>query len=339
METKIIERYFFFGLLLGSLIFTFLIFRPFWTILVLGISFSIVLHPFYLWCKKVRLSNWLSALITVIIFTIILCGPILGIGTIIFNQTQDLYGSVIDNKSFEPFLGSIEEMINGVLPSGLNFDVNEKTSDFVSFLSTHITTVFSSTISAFFSFLLMLLIIFYFLKDGEKWRKAVVVLSPLSDKDDEKIINHLSLVNGVIKGSLFIALVQGVLMGVGLWLFNVPNPALWGVVASVASLLPTIGTALISTPAIIFLFATGQTPSAIGLLIWAIVVVGMVDNFLSPLIVGESTNIPSLLVLFSVLGGISLLGPIGVLVGPLAISLLYTLISIYRNEFRQNKIV
>jgi len=337
MQTKIIEKYFFFGLLLATLLFTFMIFRPFWVVLVLGVSFSIVLYPIYEWLHKKHLPNWLSAFITVLLFIIVLCGPLLGIGAVVFNQSQDVYRQVIDNGSTEPFLNTIEKRVNKILPKVMTFDINEKTTDFITYLSNNIASIFSTTVSAFFSFLLMLLIIFYFLKDGTKWKKAIMVLSPLSDKDDEKIISRLAFaVNTVIKGSLLIALIQGILLGFGLWLFNISNPALWGVVAAVCSLLPTFGTALISIPAIMFLFFIGDNASAIGLLIWAVVVVGMVDNFLSPLIVGTRINIPSLLILFSVLGGISLLGPVGILVGPLTISLLYTLISIYRNEFKQN---
>ncbi|KKS04183.1 MAG: hypothetical protein UU82_C0023G0005 [Candidatus Nomurabacteria bacterium GW2011_GWC2_41_8] len=340
MQTKIIEKYFFFGLLLATLIFTFLIFRPFWTILVLGISFSIVFYPFYEWLNKRRLPHWLSSLVTVFIFVIILCGPLLGIGVIIFNQSQDVYHVVVDNGSVGPFMNSISNKINNILPEGIVFDANEKATDFISFVSQNIASIFSSTISAFFSFLLMLLIIFYFLKDGAQWRRAIVVLSPLSDRDDEKIIMRLrQAINSVIKGSFFIALVQGVLMGIGLWIFGIPNSALWGIVAAVASLLPTIGTALVSVPAIVFLFIAGNAAPAIGLLIWSVIMVGMVDNFLSPLIISEKTNVPPLLILFAVLGGLSLLGPVGILVGPLVISLLYTLISIYRNEFKQNPIL
>lgn len=128
-------------------------------------------------------------------------------------------------------------------------------------------------------------------------------------------------------------------MGIGLFIFNVPNAALWGVIASIASLVPTIGTALISVPAIVFLLATGESTNAIGLAIWAGVAVGMVDNFLSPIVVGKKIDIPPFFILFSVLGGIALLGPIGILVGPLTVSLLYTLISIYRDEFTQHSIL
>ncbi|KKQ19476.1 MAG: hypothetical protein US33_C0029G0003 [Parcubacteria group bacterium GW2011_GWC1_36_9] len=337
MQTKFIERYFFFGLLLATFVLTFFIFRPFWIVLVLGLSFSIVLYPVYEWFTEKKLPSWLASFLTVIFFTVILCGPLLIIGTMVFNQSQDVYHIVADNGSARPFLDLIETKVNQILPEGVAFDINKKTTDFISYVSNNITNIFTTTISAFFSFLLILLIIFYFLKDGAQWRKAIILLSPLGDKDDEKIIGRLAqAVNGVIKGSLFIALVQGVLLGFGLWIFGIQNSALWGVVAAVASLIPTFGTSLVSVPAIIFLFVTGNTTSAVGLLIWAVVMVGMIDNFLGPLIVSKKINISSLFILFSVLGGISLLGPVGILVGPLTVSLLYALISIYRNEFQEN---
>jgi predicted PurR-regulated permease PerM len=337
MQTKVAEKYFFFGLLLVTFLFTFMIFRPFWIVLVLGVSFSIVLFPVYEWFHKKHLPNWLSAFITLALFVVLLCGPLLSIGTVVFKQSQNVYRVVTDNGDTRPFLNSIEIKINKVLPEGMHFDVNERTKDFVAYVSNNIASIFTATISAFFSFALVLLIIFYVLKDGARWKRAIIVLSPLGDQDDEKIIKRLAqAVNGVIKGSLFIALVQGVLLGLGLWMFGVPNAALWGVVAAITSLIPTLGTSLVSLPAVLFLFATGQTTGAVGLLIWSIVMVGMIDNFLGPLVVSKKMNIPSLFILFSVLGGISLLGPVGVLVGPLTISLLYTLISIYRNEFRQN---
>ncbi len=337
MQTKIIERHFFFGLLFATMVFAFFIFRPFWAVLVLGISFAIVLYPVYKWLHKKSMPSSLSALITVILFSLVLCGPLLGIGAIVFNQSQDVYRVVTNDEKVGPILDSVNNAVNKILPDSVTFDVKNKLTDIVSFVSDNIANIFRTTVSAFFSFILMLLIIFYFLKDGESWKKSLITLSPLPDQDDEKIMHRLAFsVNAIIKGYLFIALVQGILMGFGLWIFNVPNPALWGVVAAVTSLLPTIGTALVSVPAIIFLFVTGNDASAIGLLIWAAVVVGMIDNFLSPLIVGRRTNISPLLILFSVLGGISLLGPVGVLIGPLAISFFYTLISIYRNEFKQN---
>ncbi len=340
METKTAEKYFFFGLLLATIIFSFFIFQPFWIVLILGMSFAIVLYPLYEWFTARKLPNWLASFLTVLLFTIVLCGPLLGIGALVFNQSQDIYQTAVERNSIRPLLYSIETKVNKILPEGVHFDIHQKTTELISYVSKNVTNIFTTTISAFFSFILLLLIIFYFLKDGNSWREAIIVISPLADKEDEKIISRLTLsVNAVIKGYLLIALIQGILMGFGLWIFNIPNPALWGVVASVASLLPTIGTSLVSVPAIIFLFATGNTLSAIGLLCWAVIVVGLIDNFLSPFILSKKIEMPSLIILFSILGGISLLGPVGILIGPLTISLLYTLISIYRNEFKSNSIL
>ena len=335
MQPKTIEKYFFFGLLLATLIFAFFIFQPFWIILVLGASLSTVLYPIYLWIKKGYLSNSFASLLTVFFFIIVLCVPFFGVGSIVFNQSQDLYHSVVSNGDTLPFLNLIENKVNQILPNNVFFDMKEAISTFVSFLTGNIANIFNTTVTAILSFLLLLVAIFYFLKDGESWRKTFLKLSPLSDTDDEKILGKLSrTINGVIKGYLLVAFVQGTLMAIGLAIFHVPNWALWGTVAGIASILPPFGTALVSVPAVLFLFSTGQIGPTIGLLLWSILIVGTGDNFLTPYVVGHKINIPPFLILFSVLGGISLLGPVGVLIGPLTVSLLYALVEIYRNEFQ-----
>ena len=335
MQTKIIERYFFFGLLLATLVFTFFIFQPFWIVLVLGICFSVVLRPVYNWFKKLRFPDWLSSILTVIFFTLLICGPLFGLGVIIFNQSQDLYVSVMSGQNILS-IDSLNDSIQNILPSGIHFDLTEKVNSLVYSLSESIGVIFSKAFNLVASFILLLLSIFYFLKDGQEWKKSIITLSPLSDEDDVKIIDRLSVsINGVIKGYLFIAVIQGTLMGIGLAVFGIPNPALWGIVAAIGSLIPTVGTALVSVPAVLFLFFTGNIGNAVGMAIWSFVIVSTIDNLLNPYIVGSKISIPPFLILFSVLGGVVLLGAVGILIGPLTVSLLYTLVSIYRNEFQK----
>ncbi|MFA6353871.1 MAG: AI-2E family transporter [Candidatus Paceibacterota bacterium] len=335
MQQKVIEKYFFFGLLFVTLVFVFFIFRPFWIVLVLGASFAIMLYPVYEWLNKKYLPSWLASFFTLVFFIVVLCIPLLGLGSIVFNQSQNLYHSVANNGNFSPFINEVGEKINQVLPAGISFDINEKISSFISYLTSHLVNIFSATANVLFSFILLLLAIFYFLKDGKYWREKILKLSPLSNSDDEKIITKLlQTINGVMRGTLFIAILQGILMGFGLTIFGVPNAAIWGVVAAITSLIPSVGTAMISVPAIVFLFATGHIIPAVGLTIWSTIVVGTIDNFLTPYVIGSKINIPPFLILFSVLGGIALLGPIGVLIGPLAVSLLYTLTEIYQIEFK-----
>ena len=174
MPTKTIEKYFFYGLLFVTLLFTFFIFRPFLIVLVLGISFAVVLYPVYTWFKNRKLPNSLSAFLTVLVFIVALGVPLFGIGALVFNQSQDVYKMVVDGKNTGPFVNSIGSTINRVMPAGLTFDIEQKTSDLISFISRNVATIFSSTLFTLFLFVIMLLSIFYFLKDGLKWRKDVI---------------------------------------------------------------------------------------------------------------------------------------------------------------------
>ncbi len=334
MRQNVIERYFFFGFFLLALGFTLLVFRPFLPVLVIGASLAVVLHPVFIWLGKSVTGGraWLSALITLLLFVVVLAVPLYFIGKTVFNQSKEVYQSLTEHGSGN-FLQVLTEKISNLVPENFAIDVDQKIADIVSVVTSNVASIFKSTVSTIFSFLLVLLSMFYFLKDGAHWRKSLVDLSPLSESDDSKIISKLSkAVNGVLKGYLLIALCQGLLMGIGLFIFGVPHPALWAVLTGVASLVPTIGTAIIAVPAIIFLFVTAGIAPAIGLLVWSVVLVGTVDNMLNPILIGRQTSIHPLLVLFSVLGGISLLGPVGILIGPLSISLLIALVSIYQEK-------
>ncbi len=337
MQTKPIERYFFFILLILTIILTFYIFKPFWIILVLGASLAIALYPVYEWLKRRKLPGWLSSFLTVFISMILICVPLFGVGILVFNQSQNLYQLVTSGGNTGPFMDSITTAINNILPTGINFDLNQKAAEFVSFLTANIANIFSTTLSTIFSFVLLLIAVFYFLKDGENMKNSLMKLSPLSHDYDQKIVNRLSqTINGVFRGSILTTIIQGVALGIGLSIFNVPNPALWAVVGAIASFVPIVGTALVTVPAVFFLFITGHLIGSIGLAIWAIIAVGLIDNFISPLIYSSKIKIPSFIILFAVLGGLAVLGPVGILIGPLTVSLLYTLISIYKNEFKQD---
>ena len=296
-----------------------------------------VLSPVYLWIKKHLTRNipWLASLLTVIMFLICLCVPLFFVGKEVFNQTQDLYFNVISNEGSNHFIESIDTSINKVLPAGFNFDTNSKITQLVSSLSNNLADLFSSTVNSMLMFVLMMFTLFYLLKDGEKWEKGFVKIFPLSDKNINEILTNLKKsINRIFKGSFIIAIAQGLLAWFGFMIFGVPNAIIWAIVAAIASFVPTIGTSLVSVPAILFLFFTGMPLHALGLLIWSVLLIGMIDNILSPYIISKDTEIPSLFVLFAILGGVSLIGPLGILIGPLVLSLLYSLISIYKKEIQ-----
>ncbi len=337
MQTTSSERYFLFALLAIALILTIAIFYPFLTVIILSAAFAVVLSPVYRFIKhKVTKGiSWLASLITIIFFLIVLCGPLFFIGTAVFNQTQDAYQFIIQNSDSSTFIERIDTSINNAMPNGFTFDTEAKVRDFITFLTNNITTFFTSTLSTIIMFTLMILTIFYFLKDGNHWKKNIVALIPVSNENmDEIFANLKSSINRILKGSFLVGIIQGILVGIGLLIFGVPNPALWGVLAGMASFIPTIGTSLITIPAVLFLLLTGNEIQAIGLLAWSLVLVGLIDNLLSPYFISKNTNIPSVFILFSILGGLSLIGPVGILIGPLILSLLYSLVAIYKKDLK-----
>jgi predicted PurR-regulated permease PerM len=153
----------------------------------------------------------------------------------------------------------------------------------------------------------------------------------LDNKYDEHIFTRIKkTITTIVKGVLLIAIIQGCLAGLGMWIFGVPNPTLWGTVSAVVSLVPGLGTAIIFIPAVAYMFVVGNTAYAIGLLLWGALIVGLVDNFLGPYLYSRGAEINPLVMLFSVLGGLSLFGPIGFIFGPIIVALFFTLIEIYQ---------
>jgi len=339
MNGEIIEKYFFFAILLGVSVFAFFILKPFLAVAAVGAALAVVLQPVFRWFKYGALGvgerNGLAALCTLLVFLLILCAPLFIIGSVVFEQSEALYRSVALGSSTGPFIASINDFVNNLLPEGFQFNLADQASSALAFISEHIATIFTATLATSLAFLLTIFTLFYFLKDGAAWRDFIVRISPLSDADDVRLLSRLAqATDGIVRGYLLIGVIQGVLMGAGLALFGVPQAALWGVVAAIASLIPTVGTALVSVPAVLYLVVTGAPAAAIGLIVWAIVMVGSVDNVLNPIIMGKRIAIPPLLILFSVLGGVALMGPVGLLLGPLTLSFLHSLFSIYKERFQ-----
>lgn len=328
------ENRFFFILSGIVLVIALLIIRPFFSVLVISVALAVIFSPLHLWIKSHICGgiNWLSAIITVVIGLVIITTPMVFVGKTLFNESQNLY-EIVNNDVDTNYLSSLSNSVNSFLPKSFKIpDTEIKT--LVNKLSDSVGSMFTKTISTLFSFLLVIIALFYFIKDGKELSDSIVKLSPLSDSHTRALLKKVrNVINGVVKGYFLVGIVQGALLGFGFWIFGVSSPVLWGTIAAFASLVPTVGTAFVSVPGIIYLFATGAINPAIGLIIWSMLIVGLVDNLLNPLIVGKKINVPPLFILFSVLGGISLFGVVGVLIGPIVVGLLYELVTLYREKF------
>lgn len=177
------------------------------------------------------------------------------------------------------------------------------------------------------SLLLMLFILFFFFRDGDRMAAEVFDIVPAETHKKEKLVAHVSSVTkAVVFGTLLTALVQGGLIGVAFWVCGLPSPVVFGVVAAIASLLPVGGTAFVWAPGAIVLFAQGRAGWGIAMVVWGALVVGSADNVLRPYFISGRAEISTLPVFFGVLGGIGAFGPIGMFLGPVVIALALALV-------------
>ena len=166
-------------------------------------------------------------------------------------------------------------------------------------------------------FFLMLYILFFFLRDGDQLVATLIRVLPLGDARVRQLLGKFSDVSvATIKGTLVVGLVQGAIGGFLFWILGSPAPVFWGVLMAVFSVLPAVGPALVWAPAAIILLSLGEIVKGIVLIAAGVVVIGLVDNVLRPILVGRDTEIPDYLVLLATLGGLSIFGISGFVIGP-----------------------
>lgn len=330
------ELYFLLTILLTVFGITFFIFKPFIYTLILAVVFATTLDPLQKKFLKITHSkNSLASLLSTVFVFVVLIVPITFLSVQIFQEATQLYG-VLTQYSNEsalsqnnlPAITGIKHLLN--LDAKVVIDFNIFVKQGLDLLIRNLGSVLSNVVTILIDTFIFLIALYYLFKDGKSIRSKLIRLSPLNDVYDEIIFEKLkTAVNSIVRGNLTVALVQGILTALGFIIFGVPSAALWGTVAAITALIPTFGTSIVIVPAVVFLFVSGNTGGAIGLLIWGMTAVGLIDNVLGPKLVGSGVKLHSFLVLLSILGGISVFGPIGFLLGPLTLSLFFTLFDIF----------
>ncbi len=335
MNGQKIQFYFLLVTLVITAIFVFLIFKPFLYPLIFAAVFAVIFKPTYRKIESIiHGRRELAAFLTVLMVVIFILAPFVVLGTQIFEEMKQFYSFYEDNGRDAVFgaINDITDKIHEFIPASKNFSVNfnEYAGKSFDLLFQNIGSIFSNLANLIFDSFIFLISLYYLLIEGRRLKKFVISLSPLADTSDEMIFKKLeTAVSSIVKGNLLIALVQGGMTAFGFYIFGIPNPVLWGSVAAVASLVPSVGTALVTFPAVVFLFLSGNFFPAFGLLVWGAIAVGLIDNYLGPKFIGNGTQLHPLLILFSVLGGIAFFGPVGFLLGPLILSLFFVLLDIY----------
>lgn len=203
-------------------------------------------------------------------------------------------------------------------------------------ISKSVLSIGQSVISLFFSILITLYLLFFFLIKGRTMVRQFWTVMPLSPPTKRHLGERIaSIVRSTVKGTVLVALLQGTIGGIVFALLGLPSPLIWGTVMAFATLLPVVGTGLIWVPTAIFLLATGQVWQGVTLIACGIFVIGGADNVVRPMIVGRETGLPDWLVLIATLGGVGLFGFHGVILGPLVAGTAIALWELYHNALAE----
>jgi predicted PurR-regulated permease PerM len=346
-HSKLEQRSFLMMLILVSLLFIFLL-KPFWGSIFWACLIGLIFHPLYSRLRKLwRGRSTLSALATLLICLIIVIVPTLFVMTSFFQEGAGLYQRL---QSGEFDLKNRIEQVRQAFPAvqglleRLNLDLNNVTAQLSKaaltasqFIAQNAVQLGQGTMQFFISLGLTLYVAFFMLRDGRGLVDLLVRALPLGDAREHLLFTKFAEVaRATVKGNLVVAVTQGTLGGIIFWTLDIRGPLLWGVVMTLLSLIPVVGAGLIWAPVAIYLFAIGQWIQGTVLVVFGVGVIGLVDNFLRPVLVGRDTKLPDYMVLLSTLGGIVLFGMNGFVVGPLIAALFVAFWEIFIREFNSS---
>jgi predicted PurR-regulated permease PerM len=329
--------------LLISILFISMIRTFIMSILLAGI-FSSMAQPLYRSImKRSRGRKNLAAFATLLCFFLIILLPLIGLLGIVASQAIKISTDVkpwIDQWSTRPL--AIDEWLRSVpLHDSLAAYQNiilQKAGEIVgkisSILLENVSSFTLSTINTIFLFFVFLYTMFFFLKEGDQILERILFYLPLPEGVERRILDRFtSVTRATIKGTLVIGIIQGSLAGLAFWVVGIDSAVFWGTIMTVLSIIPAVGSAIVWAPAVLILIVTGQYAQAIGLLLFCSLLVGSIDNVLRPWLVGRDTELHELMIFFGTLGGLSLFGMIGFLIGPIVAALFVTVWDIYAETY------
>jgi len=338
MRGAYIDRIMSISILIALLVLSFLILKPILLSVIVGLILAFVFTPVYKWVYKMTKQKSLSSFLICILLIVLVVIPFWFLAPVFIDQSVRLYQASQQIDLVTPFRlifpslfvsDQIPLVLEGVI-SSFTTNVVNSIGDYISI--DNLTKIFLHLLVVFFTF-------FFALRDRKELSAYIKSLLPFSDDIQKKLFDSSkAITSSVIYGQIVIGLLQGIVVGIGFFIFRVPNSLFLTLLASLAGIFPIIGTSLIWVPVVIYLLIAGNTAPALGVTIFGIISSSL-DNFLRPIIVSKRTQVHSALILIGMIGGLFLFGILGFIIGPLILAYLLIILEIYRNKpvFFSNK--
>lgn len=321
---------------------------PYYAALFWAAALAVLFHPVqrrleatYRWRPNA------AALFTLLIVLLIVIIPMIIISGALIQEIANSYKRI---SSGEFNLGAYFEQIANALPPSVHnvlellgigdlLSIREKLTQGAMaggrFIATQAVSLGQNTAQLLIGLGVMLYVLFFLLRDGAQLARYSKQLIPLSESHKQHFFRKFAtVVRATVKGNIVVAITQGTLGGLMFWALGIQGALLWGVVMTLLSLLPAVGAALIWLPVAIYFLVSGAIIEGIVLILFGVLVIGLIDNILRPILVGKDTKIPDWVILVSTLGGISVFGLNGFVMGPLAAALFMSAWDLFPSAIR-----
>ena len=319
--------------------------QPFLSVILWATVLVILFHPVHKRLKQRIKSPSLAALVSCVLVILIILVPVALITLAVINE---LANAVVTVQQGADYLLDPNSRITGPILTflGQYIDINQLRSE--EFLVERIRGVSGQLASRTLGFIgglvgaivqtfFVIFTMYYFFRDGDNISRSVRDSLPLErEQADSIMIRTREVIDASVYGVITIAIIQGTLGGLAFWALGLRSAIIWAVVMTFLSMVPMLGAFIVWVPAAIYLALTGHWVKALILAAWGTLVIGMIDNFLRPKLVGSRTRLHELLIFFSVLGGLNVFGVLGVVLGPVVLAITLSLIDVYRAAGRSS---
>lgn len=316
---------------------------PYLAALTLALALAVLFTPFQRWLESMLKRPSLAAVASVLVISmsVVVAATFVGQRLAVQGakgaeviQTKVKSGEWRRALKAQPRQAALADKIERQI------DQPRTVTTLATWLSTTAGTIVKGSLFQVIGFCLTFYLLFFFLRDRRVALQSLRSLSPLAEVEMDRMFGRVSdTIYATIYGTLAVSSVQGLLGGLMFWWLGLPAPLLWGVVMAVLAVVPVLGAFIVWIPAALFLVLEGSGGKSLILALWGIIVVGTIDNLLRPILVGNRLKLHTVLAFMSVVGGLILFGPAGLILGPLALTVTTVLLEIWRSRVASEDLI
>jgi len=329
------------GATLIGLYVCYLIAKPFIAPMAFALALAVATQRPYDWIRRRFPNDTTAAVVAVVLVTLLIVGPAVSLGTYLVQQAADSVSQLQSAEGAASWRAALErqpqvgELIRWAEE---RLELEQQVSRLAQALAGQAGAFLRGSVHVLTQLVIMLFVLFFLYRDRGKAQEALLQLVPLSEPEARRMFDRVaSTILATVNGSITVAIVQSVLAGIMYVILGVPAAALWAAATFITALVPVFGTFLVWGPIAIYLVLTGSFVKAVVLVGWGMVAIGTIDNILYPYLVGDRLRLHTVPTFFSILGGIALFGPAGLILGPLALAITIGLIDVWWHRTSHGK--